>query len=119
MAYGHERCANGEAWGDLSHPDTAVAHLITGGLLGVQPIGAGFSRFAVAPAPCGLTHADAVIPTPYGQIHVAFSLENGVLSLTVEHPSGTEPVIALPDDLRGQAKIVCRLTAAGSERAHG
>ena len=47
------------------------------------------------------------------------SLENGVLSLTVEHPSGTEPVIALPDDLRGQAKIVCRLTAAGSERAHG
>lgn len=119
MAYGHERIANGEAWGDLSHPDTAVAHLITGGLLGVQPIGAGFSRFAVAPAPCGLTHADAVVPTPHGQIRVAFSLENGVLSLTVEHPSGTEPVIALPDGLRERTKVTCRLTDARSERAHG
>ncbi|MCL2159451.1 MAG: hypothetical protein FWH48_08590, partial [Oscillospiraceae bacterium] len=46
--------ANGSNWGDLSHPDTAMAHIASGYMLGIQPVKAGFAEYKVRPLTAGL-----------------------------------------------------------------
>ena len=59
-----------DCWGDLSHPDTVINHILLGSILGVKPIGFGFKKCEFNPHMYGLTHAGGEIPTPYGKIVV-------------------------------------------------
>lgn len=88
MPYSHTRISNGECWSDSSHPDTAVAFLISGDILGIRPTSAGFKTFCFQPLICALKSAKGSVPTPYGTIDASFKLsENGELILTLCHPA--------------------------------
>lgn len=86
---------SGEQWLDRSHPDTAVAHLLSGYLLGVQPLTCGFETFLVQPHCCELKAAKGVVPTPFGKIEVEWTLEDGEFVMTVNHPHGVTPIFSL------------------------
>ena len=79
---------------DRSHPDTAVAHLLSGYLLGVEPIACGYRSFKVEPHCCELTYAKGIIPSPYGKIQVEWKIENKMFSMNIIHPKETAPVIS-------------------------
>ena len=62
-------------------------------ILGLEPLEAGYRRFAVRPVPGGdLTHAEGRI----GEIKVAWRVENGCFKLDVTVPAGKQGVIRLP-----------------------
>jgi hypothetical protein len=67
----------------------APTSYLTTKVLGVQPDGAGFSSFTVAPQPGRLQWAEGAVPTPHGTIEVAFKRSGGRLQLHVEAPPGT------------------------------
>ena len=62
-------------------------------LLGVTPLEPAFRRFAVKPYCGDLTHASGEVPTPSGMIRVSWERAGDSLSVKVEHPSGTTPVL--------------------------
>jgi len=105
MPYGHERIATGESWNDYSHPDTAIAFLMSAYIAGIRPISAGFKKFRFAPSPCSLSHVEVTVPTPHGNIEASFSVQNGVLSAHLRHPQGTAPEISLPEAFAANAKL--------------
>lgn len=94
-------------WWDESHPDTSISDIYPAFVLGIEPVEPGFRTFRVAPQPPpGLAWARGAIPTPHGDIEVAWEREGGdepsrgaapgssiALSLTV--PPGTRAL--LPD----------------------
>ena len=94
MLYPPSPLTDGKGWGDRSHPDTAVAHLLTGFLLGVEPLTPGFGQFKVEPHACTLTRAEGIIPTPYGKITAAWRIEDDAFTLEVTHPKEITPVIS-------------------------
>lgn len=59
-----------ECWGDRSHPDAAVSHILSGSILGVVPTGFGFGRFRFEPHSYGIETLGGVVPTPAGDIEV-------------------------------------------------
>lgn len=59
-----------ECWGDRSHPDTSVSHILSGCILGVKPIEQGFKTFQFQPNLYGIKQLKGSIPTPYGEIEV-------------------------------------------------
>ena len=106
MPYGHNRVANGECWGDSSHPDTAVAFLLSGDILGVRPTSAGFKTFRFQPLPCALSSAGGSVPTPYGTIDASFALaDNGILTVTLCHPRELTGDIIIEEKYRSSAII--------------
>ena len=65
-------------WGDEAHPDTAIAGILSNYVLGVEPTEPGFAKYRVNPHPSkGVTSASGVVPTPWGELHVSWKLENG------------------------------------------
>jgi alpha-L-rhamnosidase len=81
-------------WGDESHPDTAVAHLFTGFVLGVQPTGPGYRTYEIAPQPVScLGWTRGVVPTPRGDIRAGWSLDHGVFALDLKLPMDGGTVI--------------------------
>ena len=75
------------SWGDLSHPDTAVAHILCGEILGVRPNEAGFRSAVLDPKLGSLQFAQGVIPTPYGPISAHVSAgAGGMLHASVDMP---------------------------------
>ena len=62
-------------WGDLSHPDTVINHILSGCILGIKPSGFGFKKCIFNPHLYGVGNAKGIIPTPYGKIFV--SIFNG------------------------------------------
>ncbi len=106
MPYGHNRVANGESWGDSSHPDTAVAFLLSGDILGIQPTAPGFKTFRFQPHPCTLRSARGIVPTPYGTIDASYEIaENGSLTVTLCHPKELEVDIIIEEKYRNHAII--------------
>lgn len=106
MPYSHTRIANGECWGDSSHPDTAVAFLLSGDILGIRPISAGFKTFRFQPLTCALASARGSVPTPYGTIDASFELsENGILTVTLCHPKELAGDIIIEEKYRSCAII--------------
>ncbi len=110
MPYSHKRIANGECWGDSSHPDTAVAFLLSGDVLGVQPITPGFKTFIFRPQTCLLNCASGIIPTPYGTIDAAYEIgEDDILSITLYYPKELEAQIVIEEKYR-QNEVINTIT---------
>lgn len=84
MTYPPLKESNGNAWGDRSHPDTAIAHILSSYILGVMPKEPGFKTFTVSPHTYGITNAKGIVPTTYGDINAAWSIENDVMTLTID-----------------------------------
>lgn len=69
-------------------------HRTIGGLTALDP---GYSRVRIAPQPGGdLTSATLRHDTRYGEISVAWALENGSASVRVVVPEGVEAAVVLP-----------------------
>lgn len=89
---------SGQNWGDCSHPDTAMAHILSGYMLGVRPTSPGFVTFIVEPHTAGLDWATGVVPTPSGNI--AFNWESKrdqdrfLANLT--YPDGLSATLVMP-----------------------
>lgn len=105
MPYSHIRVANGACWNDSSHPDTGVAFLMSGYLLGIRPLEPGFRRFSFRPQPCELKSLDGAVPTPYGLIRVSIRLDTDRPSITLTHPNGTQPELRLDDPRLADAQL--------------
>lgn len=61
-------------------------------ILGVQPVGSGWSTVKIAPQAGGLEWAEGTIPTPRGDIRVSWKIVNGKLDLKYQVPEGTKVV---------------------------
>ena len=91
-------------WWDESHPDTSISDIYQSFILGVEPVEPGFKVFRVAPQPPdGLAWARGKVPTPRGDIEVAWKREGDGLSLSLVVPEGASAI--LPDGrvLEGKA----------------
>ena len=95
MLYPPAENTKGEEWGDRSHPDTAVAHLMSGYLLGMEPIACGFETFKVEPHCCDLKFAKGIIPTPHGKIEAEWKIENDKFFMNIIHPEEISPVVSM------------------------
>ncbi len=88
-------------WGDESHPDTAIAGILSACVLGVEPSAPGYGRFAFRPRPCaGVSHASGRVPTPLGAIEASWRIEGGVLRAAVSVPEGAKATVELPPHAR-------------------
>lgn len=105
MAYGKQRTSNGLAWSDSSHPDTAVAYLLTGYLLGIQPISPGYQTFSFAPYPVGIPHIKGIIPTPFGDIIAEINIQDDKIKADLSYPKGTCPIVQLEKRYQEHAVI--------------
>jgi hypothetical protein len=62
--------------GSLCHGWSSLpTYYYRAGILGVTPAAPGFTQFNLKPHPAGLTAAKGDIPTPYGNIHVEWKLD--------------------------------------------
>ena len=68
---------------------TGAAPALTAYVLGVRPTSPGFSTFAVSPHTGGLASASGSVPTPHGDLHVAWRHVGGKLTVSVDAPAGT------------------------------
>jgi alpha-L-rhamnosidase len=90
-------------WGDESHPDTAIAHLFTGYILGVEPTTLAYEHFTVKPVMCSkVNRAKGIVPTPKGDIVTSWKREEKKFTHHLVSPEGTRVTIALP--VEGLAK---------------
>ena len=84
-------------WGDESHPDTAIAGILSAGVLGVTPLAPGYSRFEFRPHPCaGMSFASGKVPTPHGAVDASWRMEGSNLVAALTVPKGTKASVALP-----------------------
>ncbi|MBQ7188403.1 MAG: discoidin domain-containing protein [Kiritimatiellae bacterium] len=84
-------------WGDESHPDTAIAGVLSAGVLGVTPTAPGYAKFQFRPQPCAsMTRANGKVPTPHGAINAAWRLDGNLLRAELEVPAGTTASVVLP-----------------------
>ncbi|MCZ2848812.1 family 78 glycoside hydrolase catalytic domain [Modestobacter sp. VKM Ac-2978] len=71
---------------------------------GIEPLEPAYRRFRVQPRPGGgLTSAEAAHQSPYGRISSAWAITDGVLSLRVVVPAGTEATVVLPEGTTSSA----------------
>ena len=71
---------------------------LTGSVAGIRPTEPGWRRFTVAPAVCGpVGSASCTVQTPYGEARVAWTSDDGTVSLTVTVPPGSDADVVLPD----------------------
>jgi len=88
-----------EMWerGDLSHGwcSTPLVQM-SSRVLGVKPTAPGFKTMEIRPLIGDLTWAKGVVPTPHGDVAVAWKLANNKLLLDVTIPAGTEAEVVLP-----------------------
>jgi len=68
-------------------------YLLSGELLGLRPLEAGWKRFAFAPQPCGLEWMCVSVPTPLGEIELKMERGKGELKV----PNGAVMQIAFPE----------------------
>lgn len=74
-----------EAWDVARKPNTTYSHpwsaspvfLLAEGLMGVRPLEPGYRRFMVAPQPGRVRSARLTLPTPAGDIEVAYRIASG------------------------------------------
>ena len=80
------------AWGGSPTYDLSTQ------ILGVIPTSPGFSTFRVAPQPVDLAWAQGVVPTPQGDIDVAWKQEDGAFTLKLNVPPNTRAEVISPYD---------------------
>ncbi len=80
-------------WGDEAHPDTAIAGILTNYVLGVEPTAPGYAQYRVRPRPpVGVTGASGVVPTPWGRLHVSWTLgKDGTPLVVAREERGSRP----------------------------
>ncbi|HZR49379.1 MAG TPA: alpha-L-rhamnosidase C-terminal domain-containing protein [Streptosporangiaceae bacterium] len=91
--------------GTATEARTSLAHgwasgptpIMTGYVLGVQPVNPGYQTFTVAPHPGTLRWAEGAVPTPYGRIFVRWARTGHLLTLTVAVPPQATALVQLPD----------------------
>jgi len=91
--------------GTATEARTSLAHgwasgptpILTGYVLGVQPVKPGYQAFTVTPHPGSLRWAEGTVPTPYGQILVRWTRAGHRFSLAVAVPAQATAFILLPD----------------------
>jgi hypothetical protein len=82
--------------GSLCHGfSTTPIDFIQGVVLGIRPISAGFSRAIFNPSDVGLAHAQGRIPTPAGNLHVAWRRDGGAIHADLTIPACV--IVDLPD----------------------
>jgi Bacterial alpha-L-rhamnosidase C-terminal domain/Bacterial alpha-L-rhamnosidase 6 hairpin glycosidase domain len=69
--------------------------IMTGYVLGVQPVDPGYATFTVTPHFGRLDWAKGAVPTPFGQILVSWATTGGSHVLTVRAPAGTAGSVAV------------------------
>jgi lysophospholipase L1-like esterase len=88
-----------EMWsgGDLSHGwcSTPLVQM-SSRVLGVTPGAPGFKTVVIRPLVCDLTWARGSVPTPQGEVGVAWALSDQKLVLTVSIPANTEAEVTVP-----------------------
>jgi len=88
-----------EMWngGDLSHGwcSTPLVQM-SSRILGVRPASPGFKTILIRPQLCDLTWAKGSVPTPLGNVAVAWTLMKDKLELDVTIPAGGEAEVVLP-----------------------
>ncbi len=77
--------------GSLCHgfATTPISFLQTT-ILGIQPLDPGFARFSLNPRPCDLSFASGSVPTPQGNIEIAWKRANTELSVELRVPPATK-----------------------------
>jgi alpha-L-rhamnosidase len=87
----------GQGYRDMSHTDTAIAHLFSAYVLGVQPVEVGYREYSAIPHPGDLKWAKGRIPTPQGDIlfRWAKSREN-LFRAFLRAPRDTQGRIGIP-----------------------
>jgi alpha-L-rhamnosidase len=83
----------------LSHGwSTTPTSALSGYVLGIQPVTAGYATWSVQPHPGDLSWAQGQAPTPHGAVQVQWSGESGVqqFAMNVTAPAGTSGTIAVP-----------------------
>ncbi len=83
----------------LSHGwSTMPTSALSGYVLGVRPVTAGYATWIVQPHPGSLAWAEGQVPTPHGNVSVDWAGESGVdqFSMLLTAPSGTSGTIAVP-----------------------
>ena len=97
-----------EKWvgGDLSHGwcSTPLVQM-SARVLGVTPLTPGFETISIRPELCDLTWAKGSVPTPHGDVAVAWTLGEGKFTLDVTVPDGTEAEVTLPVSRFEQPRI--------------
>lgn len=92
--------------GGIQSSNTSLAHGWSTGpawqmsayVLGVQPVGPGYSTWKIQPHPGSLSWAEGEVPTPQGTISVRWTRNgpSGGLTLQVSAPRGTSGTIVMP-----------------------
>lgn len=88
-----------EMWdsGDLSHGWCATPlEQMSARLLGVTPATPGYRTIAIRPQPCGLAWARGRVPTPFGEVAVAWAQHAGRFTMDVTVPAGARADVVLP-----------------------
>jgi len=65
-------------------------------VLGVRPVQPGFRHFVVTPNPGDIKWAKGSVPTPFGEIDIAWRKSSRRFSMTVSIPQGTSATVVLP-----------------------
>jgi hypothetical protein len=99
---------------------TGIVPLIVNNVLGVTPTGPGFSTWRIRPIPGDVKWAKGVVPTPEGEIMVAWARdeEEGTFWLSAEVPDGTSGAIEVPAGNDAQVYLDKELLE-GSSRLKG
>ncbi len=99
-----------EMWhnGDLSHGwcSTPLVQL-SSKILGITPATPGFRVVAIRPQPCQLLWAKGAVPTPQGNVEVAWQMQPDKFAMDVVVPAGTAAEVTLPVERFAQAQTTC------------
>jgi hypothetical protein len=88
-----------EMWngGDLSHGwCSSPLVMLSSRVLGVMPATPGFKTISIRPELCDLKWARGKVPTPHGEVRVAWELGDAGFKLDVTVPQGSDAEVALP-----------------------
>ncbi|PQE10442.1 alpha-L-rhamnosidase A protein [Rutstroemia sp. NJR-2017a BBW] len=86
---------------------TGIVPALTNFVLGVTPTGPGFQTWTIKPMPGDVSWARGVVPTPKGDITVAWSISSaGSFALSIETPAGTSGTVSVPVKGAGQVVLV-------------
>lgn len=98
-----------EMWhgGDLSHGwcATPLVQMSTR-VLGVTPASPGFDRIAIRPELCDLQWARGMVPTPHGDVKVAWKLKENGWQMDITIPPGAQAEVILPSSRFRQPRIL-------------
>ena len=83
-------------WGDMSHPDTGMAGILSAYILGIQPVSAGFREYTVCPRCLVVANAQGTVPLADGrEIKAEWNIEKEKFTLKLNHPEGCTANIIL------------------------